>query len=623
MDKLKLHTPDQTAKNIEKLAELFPNCVTEAHDENGRLIRAVDFDQLRQELSTSVVEGYRERYRLDWPGKREAILAANAPIAKTLRPFPGESIQFETTKNLFIEGDNLDALKLIQETYLNKVKMIYIDPPYNTGKEFIYKDDFTESSADYLSRSNQKSESGDRMVMNPESNGRFHSDWLTMMYPRLKLARNLLTDDGVIFISIDDHELSSVKTICEEIFGSDNFVATIVWQKRYSRENRGSIGDAHEYVLTYTRSAPEFAINSGTIPLTAAQAKVYRNPDDEGGRWRGIPMTAQGFRPNQMYPITAPGGAVHTPPEGRCWSMIESEFRKLLAAGRIYFGKDNNSQPQVIRYLSEVEGLTPWTWLPHEEGGHTDEAKKEIYSLMGKGFGFDTPKPTRLITRLLQIASRTKDFLVMDFFAGSGTTAEAVMALNAQDGGNRRFILAQIPEAPIKQADGAESEYANIAEISKERIRRAGTKIKSETAVSTPELDVGFRVLKVDTSCMKDVYYAPDDVKQADLLGHLDNIRGDRTPEDLLFQVLVDWGVDLALPVTTEMIQGKMVFFVDQTALAACFETNISEELVKTVARRLPLRAVFRDRSYGSDSVKINVEQIFKLLSPSTEVKSL
>ncbi|HWB53395.1 MAG TPA: site-specific DNA-methyltransferase, partial [Tepidisphaeraceae bacterium] len=454
MEKLKLHTRNLVAENVERVGALFPDCVTEARDENGKLTRAIDFDRLRQQLSDSLVEGPRERYQLDWPGKREAMLAASAPIAKTLRPCREESVDFDRTKNIFVEGDNLDALKLLQEAYLGKVKMIYIDPPYNTGKEFIYNDDFAENPADYLSRSNQTSESGDRLTINPESNGRFHSDWLTMMYPRLKLARNLLSEDGVIFISIDDHEFSNMKTMCEEVFGGDNFVATIVWQKRYSRENRGSIGDAHEYVLTYARSLPEFANSSGRIPLTEEQAKVYRNPDDNGGRWRGIPMTAQGFRPNQMYPITAPGGAVHTPPEGRCWSMIESEYKKLLDAGRIYFGKDNNSQPQVIRYLSEVEGLTPWTWLPHEEGGHTDEAKKEIYTLLGKGFGFDTPKPTRLITRLLQIASKAKDYLVMDFFAGSGTTADAVVALNAHDGGKRQFILVQIPEACADQTEG-------------------------------------------------------------------------------------------------------------------------------------------------------------------------
>jgi adenine-specific DNA-methyltransferase len=644
MEKLKLHTPDLTAQNIDKLAQLFPDCVTEARDEQGRVTQAIDFDQLRQELSGSIVEGPRERYHLDWPGKREAILAANAPIAKTLRPCRAESVDFDTTKNLFIEGDNLDALKLLQETYLGKVKLIYIDPPYNTGNDFIYEDDFAEYSEAFLLRSNQKDESGNRMVANTEANGRFHSDWLTMIYPRLKLARNLLSEDGAIFISIDDHEIGGIRQVCDEIFGNENFVATFVWQKRYSRENRGAVGDVHEYILCYARSLEIFKTSSGRLPLTDEQAKIYKNlNNDPKGPWRGIPMTAQGFRPNQMYEIVTPSGTVHKPSEGRCWSMIESEFQKLKSEGRIYFGQDSGSQPQTIRYLSEVDGITPWTWLPHQEVGHTDEAKKELYEILGKGSGFDTPKPLRLITRLLQIVSRMNDYIVLDFFAGSGTTAHAVYLLNAEDGGKRRCISVQIPTSNDAPADQLKNNPEDVADLCKKRLSRAGAAVSEawrkqqdeeqgangmlsglvKSAPSRIKPDTGFRVLKIDISNMRDVYYAPDAVEQGSLLAQVDNIRPDRTPEDLLFHVLVDQGVDLALPIAEKTITGKKVFFVDGNALAACFDDGITDELVKEIAKRQPLKAVFRDANYGSDSVKINVDQIFRLLSPDTEVRSL
>ncbi|MCF6246622.1 MAG: site-specific DNA-methyltransferase [Desulfobacula sp.] len=626
MEKLKMHSPNFAEENIEKLSALFPGCITESTYEDGTLKKSIDFDLLRQELSTTIVEGPQERYHLNWPGKREALLTANAPIAKTLRPCREESEYFDTTENLFIEGDNLDALKLLQETYLGKVKTIYIDPPYNTGKDFIYSDNFAESTEEYLLDSGQKDEEGNRLVANTDSNGRFHSDWLSMMYSRLKLARNLLKDDGVIFISIDDGEQANLKRMCDEVFGEENFVATICWQKRYSRENRGSIGDAHEYVIVFAKQSSLFANQSGRIPLTEQQAKIYRNPNnDPKGRWRGIPMTAQGYRPNQMYEVVTPTGNVITPPEGRCWSTIESEFKKLKEAGRIYFGKANDSQPQVIRYLSEVKGLVPWTWLPHEEGGHTDESKKEMYSFFGKGFAFDTPKPTRLLERLITIGSKEKDGIILDFFAGSATTAHAVMRLNAADGGKRKFIMVQLPETCDEKSGAYEEGYTTIAEISKERIRRAGKKIKEENALTAPDLDTGFRVLKVDSGNMENVYYAPDSVEQDLLTLQTDNIKDDRTSEDLLFQVLLDWGVDLTLPITKETIKDREVFFVDGNALAACFAKNgqITENFCKELAKHQPLRVVFRDSGFKDDSIKINVEQIFKLMSPHTDVKTI
>jgi len=623
MDKLKMHSPDLTQGNIARIRDLFPGCVTEARDAvTGKPRLAVDFDQLRQELSDSIVEGPQERYRLDWPGKREALALSNAPIAKTFRATEKESVNFETTKNLFVEGDNLDCLKLLRTSILGMVKLIYIDPPYNTGGNFVYEDNFAENYGSYLERSNQISELG-KLVANTEANGRFHSDWLTMMYSRLRIARDLLRDDGVIFISIDDCEVHNLRKICDEIFGGENFVAQNVWQKRYSRENRGIIGDAHEYVIAYAKSLDVFKDVSNRIGVTEAQKRAYRNDDgDERGPWRAIPMTAQGYRPNQMYEIRSPSGAVFTPPAGRCWSMIEPEFKKLEAAGKIYFGKNGDAQPGVIRYLSESKGVVPWTWWPHDEAGHTDEARKEIKDIFGSTEVFDTPKPVRLMRRILEIATNDGD-LVLDFFSGSSTMAHAVMEACAADGQNRPFIMTQLAEKLIGQSPQAVKEFATVADVGKERIRRAGKKILQGEFHPDWNRDVGFRVLKVDTSNMKDVYYRPDELKQGDLLDMVDNVKQDRTPEDLLFQVLVDWGVDLTLPIRRETVQGKTVFFVDDNALVACFDKGVTEDLVKDLAKREPLRVVFRDNGFASDAVKINVEQIFRQLSPTTDVKSI
>ena len=628
MEKLRLHTPDLTAENVEKLAALFPNCVTEARDEQGKLTRGVDFDQLRQELSTSVVEGPRERYHLDWPGKREALLAANAPIAKTLRPCREESVDFDTTKNLFIEGDNLDALKLLQETYLNKVKLIYIDPPYNTGSDFIYDDDFAEDTESYLGRSNQKDEGGNRMVANTEANGRFHSDWLTMIYPRLRLAKNLLAHDGAIFVSIADHEVHNLRMIMNEVFGADNFVATIIWQKVFSPKNSARhFSEDHDYIVVYARSADEW--KPSLLPRTDEMNARYANPDDDPrGPWTSGDLSARNFYGEGTYSVITPSGRrLDGPPPGTYWRVSSDKLEELNRDKRIWWGTDGGNVPRLKRFLSEVKtGRVPQTLWGYDEVGHTQEAKKELLAAVAfpnSDSMFDTPKPTRLLKRILQLSTLpNENAVVIDFFAGSGSTLHAAMALNAEDAGNRQVILVQLAE-PIAPAPPPGHALRTIADIAKERIRCAGAKIKTETALTRPDLDVGFRVLKIDTSNMKDVYYAPDAVKQGYLLGQIDNIREDRTPEDLLFQVLVDWGVDLALPIATEVIAGKTVFFVDGNALAACFEGELSEDFIKELAKRKPLRAVFRDNSYASDSVKINVEQLFKLLSPSTEIKSL
>jgi adenine-specific DNA-methyltransferase len=631
MEKLKLHTPDFTKENIARVAELFPNCVTEAVDEDGTVRRAIDFDQLRQELSGSVVDGPRERYHLDWPGKREAWLAANAPTAKTLRPCRDESEGFESTKNLFIEGDNLDALKLLQETYLNKIKLIYIDPPYNTGRDFIYEDDFAQDASSYMSKSLQKSDEGERLIANTESNGRFHSDWLSMLYPRLKLARHLLRADGAIFISIDDNEEANLRKICGEVFGEENFVASFIWEKRTTRENRKVFSFNHDFVLCFAKNKAEFEGVRNLLPLTDEAKQRYSNPDnDPRGVWQSVSVNAQagpGRRKEQFYSVTTPGGRVVDPPAGRCWIFTKDRMDELIADKRIWFGADGNNVPRQKAFFSEASnGLTPHTLWTSSEVGTTDTAKKDLTTLFGGVTVFDTPKPVGLLARIVQITMNPGD-IALDFFAGSAPLAEAVIRHAEQSGTACRYILVQLPEPINESLPQCEQIQAlglfTIADISKERIRRVGKRISKESPVTAATIDAGFRVLKVDTSNMKDVYYTPDGVRQLDLPGQIDNIKEDRTSEDLLFQVLLDWGVDLSLPIAEEKIEGKAVYFVDEDALAACFDPDINETLVKKLAARKPLRVVFRDSGYGNDSVKINVEQIFKLISPSTDVKSI
>jgi len=620
-----MRTRNYTNDNIIKLKELFPQCVTETRTDDGSLKRVIDFDQLRQELSTSVVEGQQERYQLTWPGKREALLTANAPIAKTLRPCRKESVNFDTTKNLFIEGDNLDALKLLQETYLNKVKMIYIDPPYNTGNDFIYEDDFSESTDSYLQRSNQKDVVGNRLITNTEANGRFHSDWLTMMYPRLKLARNLLREDGVIFISIDDGEVANLRKLCDEIFGESNFIANIVWQKKYAATNDAKgFSNLHDHIIVYQKTS---SFDRQLLPRTEEMDRPYKNNDNDGkGLWRSDNLLVRTFSKSGVYPIINPNtNEKFMPPEGSCWRASKDTMLAWIKDNKIYFGKDGKGAPQLKRYLNEVQqGRVPDTWWTFEDVGHNDAANKELKALFNTKAPFDTPKPSSLIYRMLKISTKNSD-IILDFFSGSSTTAHAIMFLNAEDGGKRQHIMVQIPEPCSSNSEAFKAGYITIAEIGKERIRRSGKKIKEENAgkEGIDQLDIGFRVLKIDNSNIKDVYCTPDSVKQRDLLSQVSNIREDRTAEDLLFQVLLDWGVDLTLPITKESISGKTVFFVDTDALAACFELKVNDDFIKKLAARKPLRVVFRDASFSSDSAKINVEQIFKLISPNTEIKSI
>lgn len=625
MEKLKMHSPNLTEDNIARIRDLFPGCVTEARGEDGGVKLMVDFDQLKQELSGSIVEGPQERYHLNWPGKREAMLTANAPIAKTFRPCREESVDFDTTKNLFIEGDNLDALKLLQETYLGKVKMIYIDPPYNTGRDFIYDDDFSKSTERHLIESNQVDELGGRLVANTEANGRFHSDWLSMIYSRLRLAKNLLKDNGTVFISIDDNEVHNLRKVCSEVFGDDNFIAQIIWQKVYAPKNTADwFSEDHDYILVYAKN--KLSWRPQKLARTPEMEARYKNPDnDPRGPWKAENMSARNRYDAGVYPVTCPSGRIVSgPPTGNYWRINEAKFKELDADGRIWWGADGNNTPAVKRYLSEVaNGRTPQTLWFYEEVGHTQDAKKTLLKYVQFQHTenvLNSVKPVELIQRVLQLAGQPNDGdIVLDFFSGSATTAHAVLKQNAEDGGNRRFIGVQIAEPLPKPEPG----MASIFEMGQKRIRNVAKELRKGD--TTRPLDLGFRVLKIDTSNMASVYYASDALNQAKLDLFVDNIKPDRTAEDLLFQVMLDWGVDLALPIEKKAIRGKDVFFVDGDALAACLDAHCSvdEAFVKELATRKPLRVVFRDAGFKDSAVKINVERIFKLLSPSTEVKCI
>lgn len=533
MDKMKMQTVDVADENIKKIGELFPNCVTERLDINGKPEKAIDFDQLRQELSKSIVEGPAERYQFTWPDKRNAIRLANAPTTDTLRPCREGSVDFDNTQNLYIEGDNLEVLKLLRENYLGKVKMIYIDPPYNTGNDFVYNDDFDQDKQAYVHNSGQYDEEGKQLVTNTESNGRFHTDWLNMIYPRLKVAKDLLSEDGVIFISIDDNELKNLENVCNEIFGESNFVATIVWQKKYAATNDSKgFSTTHDYIIAFQKSN-RFSRN--LLPRTVEQNHPYKFDDNDGkGLWRSDNLLVKSFSPSGVYPITNPNtGVEYYPPKGSCWRASQDTMKIWLAENRIFFGKDGKGAPQLKRYLNEVQqGRVPITWWTFEEVGHNDEANKEVSALFEQKTPFDTPKPVRLLLQMLRIGSNN-DSLVLDFFSGSATTAHAVMQLNAEDAGNRKFIMVQLPEATDEKSEAYKAGYKNICEIGKERIRRAGKKIKEESPLTTQDLDIGFRVLKLDSSNMEDVYYRPEDSTEQTLFE--DNIKPGRSSEDLLF----------------------------------------------------------------------------------------
>ena len=623
MEKLKMQTVDGVQDNISRIVELFPECITEVSNQMGGVKRSIDFDKLRQLLSSDIVEGNEERYQFTWPDKRKAILAANAPISATLRPCPEESVNFDTTQNLYIEGDNLDVLKCLKETYLHKVKMIYIDPPYNTGNDFVYEDDFAESAAEYLANSGQFDEQGNRLVTNTESNGRFHTDWLNMIYPRLKVARDLLTEDGVIFISIDDNEVENLRKVCDEIFGESNFIATLVWERAYSPKNDAKyISNSHDYVLMYAKSAANFVI--GRLERTAEANARYSNPDnDPRGVWKPSDMSVKTYNAECDYSITTPSGRVVEPPAGRCWSLSRNAFRERLQDNRIWFGSDGNSVPCIKRFITELkhDGMAPTSILFYKDVGHSQEGAQEVVSLFGDKGVFDGPKPVRLLERLITLANLKEDSIVLDFFSGSATTAHAVMKKNAEKAKHSRFIMVQLPEeVSDKKKDQG---YKNICEIGKERIRRAGAKIKADSPLTTQHLDTGFRVLKLDSSNMKDVFYSPKETSQLELFRYVDNVKDDRTSEDLLFQVMLELGATLDSKIEESEVDGKTIYNVADGYLVACFDQEVSDEVVTAIAKMQPTYAVLRDTSLVDDATATNFEQIFKTYAPNTTTKIL
>ena len=622
MDKLRMESPDMTAQNIDRIAALFPNCITEMLDEEHSTPekkvykRAVNFELLKQMLSPDVVDG-DEAYEFTWVGKKAAIVEANKPIRKTLRPCVAESKDWDTTENLYIEGDNLEVLKLLQESYLGKVKMIYIDPPYNTGNDFIYADDFMRSQEEENAQMGMYDEDKNRLFKNTDTNGRFHSDWCSMIYSRLMLARNLLTDDGVIFISIDDNEQENLKKCCDEVFGGQNFVAQLVWERAYAPKNDARfISNSHDYVLMYARNLANFVI--GRLPRTEEANARYQNPDnDPRGVWKPSDLSVKTYNAACDYPITTPSGRVIEPPAGRCWRLSKNAFLERLQDNRIYFGADGNSVPCMKRFLTELkyDGMAPTSIMFYKDVGHSQEGAKEVTKLLDAG-AFDGPKPVRLLTRLLTLANIKDDSIVLDFFSGSATTAHAVMQMNADKGSHIKYAMVQLPEVCDEEGTAYKAGFSTICEIGKERIRRAGDKIKSESPMTTQDLDIGFRVLKLDDTNMKDVYYAPDDYDQNMLAGLESNIKDDRTDLDLLFGCLIDWGLPLSLPYKSEQIDGCTVHTYNDGDLIACFDANIPESVVKEIAQRKPLRAVFRDSGFASSPEKINVFEIFKLYMP-------
>jgi adenine-specific DNA-methyltransferase len=627
MEKRALHSPDLTTRNVERIAELFPQVITESKDAKGNVTLTVDFDLLRQELSDHIVEGPQERYQLDWPGKRAAAFAANAPIAKTLRPVPEESVNFETTRNLFIEGDNLDALKLLQESYLGKVKLIYIDPPYNTGNDFVYEDDFAESSADYLARSGQKSATGDRLVANTEANGRFHSDWLSMMYPRLKLAKSLLTTNGILAVSIDDHEVARLRALCDEVLGAGAFLGTLAWRRRPTADSRNfsRVSTDHEYVLLYGRS------EEARVKGRGIDESKYRNPDeDPHGPWTSENLTGladASARPNLHYDLVNPETGIHYPPSpSRGWAKVKETTDRLIAEGRILWPSSPTGRPREKKFLrdlqSSVTGLS--TWVLADEVGYNYAGTREVRDLFGEKV-FDFPKPVALLQMLIEQVTSDED-IVLDFFAGAGSTGHAVLAQNAADGGSRRFILVQIPESTDASSDAYKAGFKSIADIARRRVALAANRIQeewlSQLAGDEPPMDIGFRSLHVDTTNMADVADSPDEVVQASLAGVVDSVKSDRTSEDLLFQVLLDWGLDAGLRIERASIDGREVLAVDD-ALVACFADEVTDAVVREMAKRQPLRAVFLDAGFVSDAARINAEQIFRELSPETEVRAI
>lgn len=681
MDKLKMQTVNKADENYKKLAEMFPNAVTESIDENGEVVRAIDKDVLMQEINTRVVDGKEERYQFTWPDKKKSVLLANAPINKTLRPCREESVDFDNTENLYIEGDNLEVLKLLQETYLGKIKMIYIDPPYNTGNDFVYEDDFAQSTDEYLANSGQFDEDGNRMVQNTESNGRFHTDWLNMIYPRLKIAKDLLADTGAIFISIDDNEVGNLQKLCDEVFGESNYVATFPWRKRTAKSDVPfGVSQDYEWIICYSKT------NTFIASVEGKERKYFVSDDYPNKPWRIHDLTTQrtaSERPNSYFTIINPKNGDEYPCNPNAtWRITKETFDDYYKAGRLVFPGDypflNISKP-VLRYWKEDDmkkagdsfGRVAVSTKFPDNIGMSQDGTKEITDLL-KSKVFNFPKPSSLIKFLASVHTSSDDF-IMDFFSGSATTAHAVMKLNAEDGGHRKFIMVQLPEETAEKSEAYKAGYKNICEIGKERIRRAGKRIVEELSncgkerqiegmtllsagvapssrhaewidnttgeikaesrnahapedyykYNSEKLDIGFRVLKCDSSNMKEVYYTPDDYEMSLFDSLEDNIKGDRTPKDLLFQVMLDLGILLSSKIEETTISGKKVFKVDGNYLIACFDENVTEDVITEIAKQKPYYFVMRDSSMANDSVATNFDQIFASYSPDTIRKVL
>lgn len=617
-----MESMDIVAQNVENIGNLFPDCITEARDENGKIQKVVDRDRLMQKFSHKIIGGgTTERYEFTWVGKNTSRVEANTTTNKTLRPCIEESKDWDNTENLYIEGDNLEVLKLLQNSYFNKVKMIYIDPPYNTGNDFIYVDDFAQNIDEYEEAKGSFDEEGNRLFKNTDTNGRFHSDWCSMIYPRLVLARNLLADDGVIFISIDDNEQENLKKICDEVFGEKNFIAQVIWERAYAPVNlKKHFSENHDYIICYAKDIDKAICNG--LPRASEANDRYSNPDnDPRGIWKSDNLSVGPIVQSKIYEIITPGGRKVLPPEGYCWRLSKEKFKEFVKDNRIWFGKDGNNVPSIKRFLTEVkQSITPMTIWKYSEVGHSQDAKQNLKKLFdGKSF-FDYPKSVELIKRCIQLYSNESS-IIIDFFSGSATTAHAVMQLNAEDGGKRKFIMVQLPEKTDEKSEAFKAGYENICEIGKERIRRAGEKIKEEAGLNGQDLDIGFRVLKLDSSNMKDIYYSADEYDQGMLENMQSNTKEDRTDLDLLFGCLVDWGLELDKPYTTKVINGHKVHIYNDGDLVACFEKDLDMKTIDEIAKLQALRVVFCDNSFIDSATKINVAEHFKMIAPDTDIR--
>ena len=628
MERMKMQSLNVVGSNIKKIQQLFPNCVTERMGKNGKPELAIDFEKLQAELSNEIIGEGEERYQFTWPDKRAANRLANTPTTMTLRPCREESVDFDHTQNLYIEGDNLDVLKALRETYLGKVKMIYIDPPYNTGNDFVYNDEYNVGRDVEEDRNGLFDEEGNQTLSqyekNTASNGRFHTDWLNMIYPRLKIARDLLSDNGVIFISIDDNEQKNLKNICDEIFGGLNFIAQVIWERAFSPINlMKHFSPSHDYILVYAKNI-DVAICNG-IKRSDETNSRYSNPDnDPRGVWSSSDISVGPAIQENIYTITTPSGREVEPPAGRSWSLSRKAFQERLRDNRIWFGPDGNGVPRIKRFLSELRktGVTPMTIWKHTEVDHSQGATQKLARLFDGKKYFDYPKPVDLIQRCISLYSN-QDSIILDFFSGSATTAHAVMKLNAEDGGNRKFIMVQLPEKTDEKSEAYKDGYKNICEIGKERIRRAGKKIKEENKgkEGIDHLDIGFRVLKLDSSNMEDVYYTPQEFDVHSLFN--ENVKADRTGEDLLFQVMLDLGIELSAKIEIRQIAGKTVYLVDDNYLIACFDRDVTETTITEIAKLHPVYFVMRDASAANDNVIDNFDQLFEAYSKDTVRKIL